>query len=68
MRCPLCGSRFDETDRSCAGSCPLAAVQGCHLICCPSCGYQMVDEKKSGIARLLRKVLPERPETREPGA
>ncbi len=59
MHCPLCGSEFDETDRSCAAKCPMASLQGCHLVCCPNCGYQMVDEKQSGIARLLRKILPE---------
>jgi hypothetical protein len=35
----------------------MAAIQGCHLVCCPNCGYQMVDESKSGIARLLRRLL-----------
>jgi len=68
MICPLCGSEFDEHDRSCVAKCPLASVQGCSLICCPHCGYQMVDESKSGIARLLRKLIPERPDTKERGA
>jgi primosomal protein N' len=60
VRCPLCGNEFDEHDRSCVAKCPLASVQGCNLICCPNCGYQMVDESKSGIARLLRKIIPDR--------
>ena len=69
MHCPLCGHEFDETDRSCATSCPIASLQGCHLVCCPECGYQMVDEHKSGIARLLRRLLPEKEDgAREPGA
>lgn len=54
MICPLCGFHFDESARTCQAGCPLAAVQGCQLICCPNCGYQMVDEAKSGLARLLR--------------
>jgi hypothetical protein len=54
MICPLCGFRFDETNLSCQAGCPLAAVQGCNLVCCPNCGYQMVDERKSGLVRLLR--------------
>ncbi len=67
MRCPLCSREFDEQDRSCLSKCPLASVQGCSLICCPHCGYQMVDERKSGIARLLRKLLPGRgPDGGEP--
>ena len=57
MNCPLCGCDFDETDRSCIRGCPLAAVQGCHLICCPNCGYQMVDESRSWAAKLLRRLM-----------
>ena len=68
MRCPLCGATFDETDHSCAGSCPMAAVQGCHLVCCPHCGYQMVDENRSGLVKLLRRFVkpPARPGPPEP--
>jgi Fe2+ transport system protein FeoA len=28
------------------------------LICCPNCGYQVVDESKSGVVRALRKLWP----------
>ncbi len=62
MRCPLCGSDFDPDDRHCHSGCPIAEVQGCNLVCCPNCGYEMVDERKSSLARLLRrwiKALPE---------
>ena len=51
MLCPLCGCEFDETDHSCAGKCPMAAIQGCSLICCPNCAYQMVDENKSAAVQ-----------------
>jgi hypothetical protein len=57
MNCPLCGHRFDETALSCQVACPMAAVQGCHLVCCPNCGYQMVDERKSRAVQLLRRML-----------
>ena len=57
MNCPLCGFEFDETALTCASACPMAAVQGCNLVCCPNCGYQMVDERKSGLAQLLRRAL-----------
>ncbi len=67
MRCPLCGYRFDESKLTCPAACQLAALQGCHLVCCPNCGYQMVDERKSGLARLLRRVL-KTPERDEPPA
>lgn len=56
MRCPLCASEFDETQLSCRAVCPMASLQGCHLLCCPNCGYQMVDERKSGLGRLLRRA------------
>jgi hypothetical protein len=61
MLCPLCGCDFDETDHSCATDCPIASIQGCHLVCCPNCGYQMVDESKSGVARWLRRLLHQEP-------
>ena len=57
MNCPLCGFKFDETALTCTAACPMAAVQGCNLLCCPNCGYQMVDERKSGLAQFLRRVL-----------
>jgi Fe2+ transport system protein FeoA len=28
------------------------------LICCPNCGYQVVDESKSGLVRALRRLWP----------
>ncbi len=56
IACPLCGYEFDATGLSCVASCPMAALQGCHLVCCPNCGYQMVDERKSGLAQWLRRV------------
>ena len=68
MHCPLCGCEFDETDHSCLTHCPMASIQGCNLVCCPNCGYQMVDETKSGAAKLLRRLLhsPADPDPQEP--
>ncbi len=57
MICPLCGTEFDEKDHGCEATCPIASVQGCHLVCCPHCGYQMVDESRSALARGLRRLL-----------
>jgi len=54
--CLLCGYEFDEAHLSCGAGCPLAALQGCQLKCCPNCGYQSVDERKSTLAQLLRRV------------
>lgn len=56
-KCPLCCYEFNETALSCATVCPIAAVQGCHIVCCPNCGYQMADERKLGITRWLRRTL-----------
>jgi Fe2+ transport system protein FeoA len=55
MRCRLCGHTFDAAALACHDSCPLGTR--CSLICCPNCGYQVVDESRSGIARLLRRAL-----------
>jgi hypothetical protein len=61
MICPLCGTEFDETDHDCLAACPIASVQGCNLVCCPHCGYQMVDENRSALARGLRKLISRKP-------
>ena len=53
MHCPLCGFEYDEKQLACHVACPLAA--GCAILCCPNCGYQMVDEDKSRLAKLLRR-------------
>jgi hypothetical protein len=54
VKCALCGYEFDSTALSCHSSCPLAA--GCNIVCCPNCGYQTVDEKRSGSVNLLLKL------------
>lgn len=56
MRCPLCAFEFDPAALACVDRCPLAAVQGCSLICCPNCGYEMVDVDKSRLVRVLRRA------------
>ncbi len=55
MECPLCGYEFDENSMQCHTSCPMNA--GCSMMCCPQCGYQMVDETKTRAAGWLRRLL-----------
>lgn len=54
MRCPLCGFEFSKDEAECHEGCPFR--EGCSLYCCPNCGYRMVDEEKSTLARLARKA------------
>jgi hypothetical protein len=54
MTCALCGYEVDGGALACYGKCPLAA--GCHVVCCPNCGYQTVDESRSGTVKMLRKL------------
>lgn len=56
MRCRLCGHVFEASGLACHASCPLGSR--CSLICCPNCGYQVVDESKSGLVRALRRLWP----------
>lgn len=56
MICRLCGYEFDTTAMACHAGCPMDSR--CNLICCPNCGYQVVDESKSRIANLLRRLWP----------
>ena len=54
VKCALCGHEFDERALACHSQCPMA--QGCAIICCPNCGYQVGDEQKSGVAGLIRRM------------
>lgn len=58
MHCPLCNYEFDAQEMSCHASC--AFNHECAVICCPNCGYQMVDESKSRLAGWLRNRLAAR--------
>lgn len=63
--CPLCGYDFDANALSCReAGCPLAELQGCVMICCPNCGYQMPDERQSKLAGLLRGLQKAPPAAR----
>ena len=54
MRCQLCGYDYDPAGLDCHSKCPMA--DGCHIICCPNCGYQVVDSEKSSAVNVLRRV------------
>lgn len=58
MRCPLCGFEFEPTAMSCHASC--AFNDSCGIICCPNCGYQIADERKSRMADALRRFIARR--------
>lgn len=55
MVCSLCGHKFDPSDNQACSSCPLN--KGCQLVCCPSCGYEMVDVQQSGTVRMVRRLF-----------
>lgn len=52
--CALCGYQFNTTGMACHTSCPMSS--GCHLICCPNCGYQMPDEQRMVITGMLQRA------------
>jgi Fe2+ transport system protein FeoA len=58
MRCPLCNYEFEVTAMSCHVSCAFNA--SCAIICCPNCGYQIPDERKSRLAEAFRRFLARR--------
>jgi hypothetical protein len=55
MRCALCGHTFDPASLACHSACPLSA--GCAVVCCPNCGYHMVNEARSETVTWLRRVI-----------
>ena len=70
MRCPLCAYEFDETQMACHASCSLN--KHCAIICCPNCGYQVVDESKSklatGVSRIFQRLKDASRKPVPPGA
>ena len=52
--CPLCGYKFDIEGMLCHSTCPLSA--GCHIVCCPNCGYQMPDQERMPLASGLKNL------------
>ena len=58
IHCPLCSFEFLPVGDACHTGCPLSGH--CHMICCPNCGYQMVDAAQSRLAGFLRKLWPQR--------
>jgi hypothetical protein len=52
-KCPLCGGVVPADRDHCAAGCPLA--KGCRVLCCPSCGYEFVEDSAiaSGVSRLV---------------
>lgn len=59
ITCAMCGHVFDAEAHTACQACPLA--KGCSLVCCPACGYETVDERRSGLARLALRLLGRRP-------
>jgi len=56
-RCPLCAVEFDASGQGCRPSCPMAT--GCHVVCCPGCGYSFPQEN-AGLAGRLKRFLEDR--------
>jgi Fe2+ transport system protein FeoA len=54
MQCKLCGFEFDADVLACHTGCPFG--EKCALICCPNCGYQVVDDRRSVVARFLERI------------
>ncbi len=55
LTCPLCGHDFEAGGQAACQACPMH--RGCNLVCCPACGYQMVDERRSLMGRLAGSVF-----------
>jgi len=55
LTCSLCGHRFAAAGHAACKSCPLQ--MGCEVVCCPACGYQTVDPRKSLFGRLAQTLF-----------
>lgn len=64
VRCRLCGHEFDPAALACHAGCPLGPR--CSLVCCPNCGYQVVDESRTLVARVLGRLMRTGDERNDP--
>jgi len=54
ISCPMCGHSFDPGKHPTCEGCPIQ--KGCSLVCCPKCGFEMVDYKKSTLYQLVTRI------------
>ena len=54
MKCPLCSFEFEPSGAACTPACPLAGA--CHFVCCPQCGYRLVDADQAQSVQWLKKL------------
>lgn len=66
LRCSMCGYDFDPTDLACHSSCPLGG--GCMVICCPRCGYSMVNPERSTALAWFKRLWRRPPSTPAPAS
>ena len=52
IQCSMCGLSYDPDQHAACQNCPMHS--GCNLVCCPKCGYQTVDPRRSKLVRLAR--------------
>ncbi|MCJ7534494.1 MAG: FeoA family protein [Anaerolineales bacterium] len=50
IECVLCGYQYDPDQHLACQACPLHS--NCNLVCCPACGYQTVNPRRSFLVRL----------------
>lgn len=55
ITCPMCAFEFDPAGYSACSSCPLQP--GCQLVCCPNCGYELVDVRASKLANAAQVLM-----------
>lgn len=56
ITCSFCGHVFDPADaQNACQACPLQ--NGCRLVRCPACGFEMVDPRSSSLARLASRLF-----------
>jgi hypothetical protein len=56
--CSICGYDFDPLGHAACTSCPLN--NGCHMVCCPSCGSSNIDPAQSTLVRWISKLMGEK--------
>lgn len=54
IRCSMCGQKYDPELHLACQNCPMHS--GCDLVCCPNCGYQTIDPRRSKFIRLARFI------------
>jgi Fe2+ transport system protein FeoA len=54
ITCSMCGYTYISSQHKACQGCPIN--QGCSMVCCPKCGFEMIDPQKSAGYKIVTRI------------